>query len=208
MKKVLYAVLILFLLSFSAYAAGEASDLSIYTDSTNTTTPSNDDICSTTLTGEEKRLYDLIMEYRKSQGLPPIPISPSLTFVAQTHARDLFNHPPSANCNGHSWSTYGNWSSCCYTPDHAKARCMWDKPRELTDYTGSGFEIAVGGSGYNETITPEMALSVWKKSPGHNAVIINSGTWKKSEWKAIGIGLYGSRGVVWFGKVTDACQGK
>ena len=44
------------------------------------------------LTQEEKRLYDLIMAYRKEQGLPPIPLSAKLTRVAQTHARDLATH--------------------------------------------------------------------------------------------------------------------
>ena len=44
------------------------------------------------LTAEEKKLYDLIMEYRKSKKLPPIPLSTKLTLVAQTHARDLADH--------------------------------------------------------------------------------------------------------------------
>jgi uncharacterized protein YkwD len=41
------------------------------------------------LTREEKKLYDMIMEYRKSKGLSPIPLSGKLTLVAQTHAKDL-----------------------------------------------------------------------------------------------------------------------
>ena len=63
------------------------------------------------LTQEEKRLYDLIMAYRKEQGLPPIPLSAKLTRVAQTHARDLATHytfDPSNKCNPHSWSSKGN----------------------------------------------------------------------------------------------------
>ena len=37
------------------------------------------------LTGEEKKLYNLIMEYRKDNKLKKIPISSSLTLVAQIH---------------------------------------------------------------------------------------------------------------------------
>ena len=51
--------------------------------------------------------------------------------------------PP--ECNLHSWSDKGPWSACCYTPDHAQAQCMWDKPSELTNYPGNGYEISAAG---------------------------------------------------------------
>ena len=95
------------------------------------------------LTDEEKKLYDLIMEYRNENGLPDIPFSKSLTYVAQTHVKDLYNNRPNnGNCNLHSWSSNGNWTPCCYTPDHAQAKCMWSKPSEMTSYKGYGYEIA------------------------------------------------------------------
>ena len=59
------------------------------------------------LTKEEKKLYDLIMEYRRSKNLEPIPLSESLTLVAQTHAKDLsenYKFDPGNRCNPHSWS--------------------------------------------------------------------------------------------------------
>src|SRR5688572_10796475 len=96
------------------------------------------------LSPEEKKLYDLIMEYRKSKNLPPIPLSQKLTLVAQTHAKDLAEHhefDPKGKCNPHSWSDKGNWTSCCYTNDHKVASCMWTKPQEIADYSGSGYEI-------------------------------------------------------------------
>lgn len=47
------------------------------------------------LSAEEKKLYDLMMAYRKSKGLESIPLSAKLTQVAQTHAKDLAeNHDP------------------------------------------------------------------------------------------------------------------
>jgi uncharacterized protein YkwD len=155
---------------------------------------------SQNLTNAEKELYNLVMQYRSEKGLPAIPISRSLTFVAQTHVKDLTNNQPvQGNCNLHSWSSNGNWTACCYTPDHAEAECMWSKPSELTAYQGNGYEISYYSSGM---VTPLGALNGWKSSPGHNAVMINSGIWD-SEWNAIGIGIYGNYAVIWFGNELD-----
>jgi hypothetical protein len=102
---------------------------------------------SQTLSTEEKKLYDILMQYRKEKGLPAIPLSPSLTTVAQAHVKDLVNNKPdNENCNAHSWSAKGKWSPCCYTPNHAESKCMWSKPKELTTYTGNGYEIACGSN--------------------------------------------------------------
>ena len=150
------------------------------------------------MSSEEIKLYKLLMEYRKEKGLPTIPISNSLNFVAQTHVKDLHeNFIYSNSCNMHSWSDKGNWTACCYTSDHAQAKCMWTKPMELTSYKGYGYEIAhIGGT------TAESALNGWKNSSAHNAVIINEGLWQ-SKWNAIGIGMYKSYSVVWFGRELD-----
>ncbi len=155
------------------------------------------------LSAEEKKLYDLINQYRKTKKLKAIPLSAKLTKTAQAHVRDLnsnYVYEENPPCNPHSWSDKGNWSSCCYTPDHKQAQCMWDKPKEIAGYQSAGYEIAYYTSG--EASATE-GLEGWKKSPGHNPVIINLGTWEKVEWKAIGIGLNGNYGVVWFGELTD-----
>lgn len=157
------------------------------------------------LISEEKLLYDIIMKYRKEQGLPSIPLSASLTIVAQTHVKDLADHKPDlGDCNAHSWSSNGSWTACCYTPDHAQAKFMWSKPRELTSYQGKGYEIACGSNDCcsDFIMTSNYALESWKKSAGHNAVIINQGMWNDS-WNAIGIGLYKGFSVVWFGHERD-----
>ena len=154
------------------------------------------------LSNQEQELYNLIMEYRAQKKLPPIPLSKSLTFVAQTHAKDLGdNRPDVKKCNMHSWSKKGNWTSCCYTSDHKKAECMWNKPSELTSYKGAGFEISFGN--FMESTTPIEALNGWKSSSGHNSVIINKGGWKNFEWKAIGIGIYKGYALIWFGAEED-----
>lgn len=155
------------------------------------------------LSDEEQELYELIIEYRKSKGLGPISLSPKLTVVAQTHARDLaenYTFDVKNKCNPHSWSPKGKWSACCYTNDHKQAKCMWDKPREIAGYESNGYEIAY----YNSAgATAAESLGSWKLSPGHNPVIINEGTWAQVEWKAIGIGIFGNYSVVWFGDLED-----
>ena len=160
------------------------------------------------LTPEEYRLYTLISDYRKENKLPEVKLSASLTFVAHEHCRDLFvNQPDTAKgCNAHSWSGRGKWGACCYTPDQKNAKCMWEKPRELTNYTGDGFEIACGSSDTlfrDFVMTPEYALQSWEKSIPHNNVILNRGIWKAASWNAIGIGIFKGFAVVWFGLSPD-----
>ncbi len=162
--------------------------------------PEEEGVC---LSAEEKKLYDIIMAYRKSKKLKPIPYSAKLSNVAQTHVRDLsenYDYENRGDCNPHSWSDKGTWSSCCYTADHSKAACMWDKPKEIAGYDGAGYEIAYFSSG---GATASEGLEGWKKSAGHNPLLINSGTWSKLEWKSIGVGIYGQYGVVWFGEGED-----
>ena len=45
--------------------------------------------CETSLSDKEQQLYTLVMEYRKSKGLPDIPVSPSLSFFSKIYVRDL-----------------------------------------------------------------------------------------------------------------------
>lgn len=153
------------------------------------------------LSNEEQDLYDIIMAYREIHQLPSIPLSEALTIVAKTHVKDLMvNHPNQGICNLHSWSDKGNWSPCCYTSDHSKVKCVVNKPRELTSYNSNGYEIAFWSS---STVNASGALNAWKKSKGHNAVIINRDNWHNYNWKAIGIAISGNYAVVWFGSALE-----
>jgi uncharacterized protein YkwD len=148
---------------------------------------------------EEQKLYNTINEYRRQHKLAAIPLSKSLTYVAQQHVHDLAaNHPDKLPCNSHSWSNKGSWKGCCYTEDHANASCMWKKPAELTSYKSNGYEIACKG-----TFGAEEILKSWKESRGHNSVILNQATWKKIKWNAVGVGIYEEHAVVWFGEMED-----
>jgi hypothetical protein len=157
------------------------------------------------LTTDEATLAQLVNDYRQANNLEPIPVTASLTAVAQWHVWDLdVNHPHGGDCNMHSWSDGVLWTPVCYTSDHAQASGMWDKPREITGnaYTGNGFEIAYWSSG---TATPAGALSGWQGSPGHNDVILNNGIWQNLDpWPAMGVGMRDGYAVIWFGDLTDS----
>lgn len=149
----------------------------------------------------EQALIAEIHSYRRSRGLSRIPVSPALNKVAQIHVRDLAQHAPhdENGCNLHSWSEDGEWTPCCYTPDHAQASCMWRKPQEITSYAANGYEIAASGA-----TTAKDALSQWQSSPGHNAVLVNRGTWSSVKWEAMGVGMFEKYAVVWFGERPDS----
>ena len=152
------------------------------------------------LSTEEQNLYDLILEYRSDKGLAVIPLSKSLTKVAQLHSRDLaVNRPDQGDCNAHSWSNKGEWTSCCYTSDHAKASCMWDKPKELSSYDHPGYEISCVGS---IPMSAVNALKTWKSSKSHNDVIVNLDIWDQ-DWLAIGVGMHQGYATVWFGHFQE-----
>jgi hypothetical protein len=170
----------------------------------NTTEPKSE----TCLSQKELDLYNAINDYRRSKGLANIPLSSSLTYVAQTHAYDLsYNRPFSSKCNMHSWSDKGKWSSCCYTSDHKQKECMWNKAREMTKYKGDIYEISHGYAQFDkfsgDTVTAFGALDGWKNSSGHNNVILNKDIWASTKWNAIGIGINRDFACVWFGKEID-----
>ncbi len=180
------------------------TDASTTTDTTTTDTATTD----TTDTGgpegctaDALELVDLVNAYRAENGLPAIPASPSLCTVATTHVHDLADNGPHlqpGGCNLHSWSDQGSWSPCCYTPDHAQAQCMWDKPSELSVYPGYGYENAASG-----VSSPAQGLAAWKSSPPHNEVILNLGIWANHPWQALGADVHQGFSVLWFGEQVD-----
>lgn len=154
---------------------------------------------------KEAKLYYIINAYRESQGLQKLSFSKSLTIVARTHVSDSNTYTPEnqrdsrgMQGNLHSWSNHGSWTPLVYTSDHEYAANMWSKPRELTSYTGNGYEISSWSGG---NITPEDALDLWKNSSGHNAVMTTQGNW--SDLKTMGVAIDGKYAHVWFGSAAD-----
>ena len=149
----------------------------------------------------EVELYNLINEYRKLYNLPPIPLSMSLSYVAKTHARDLFfNRPDQGSCNFHSWSDKGKWKPFCYPKDEKKNFSVWDKPKEITPYKSKGYEIVYWE---NNPVTIDSILPFWKSIDYFNSFLIYTGKWQGKTWLAIGIGIYENYASVWFGETPD-----
>jgi len=149
----------------------------------------------------EWKLFKMINEYRRQYDLPAIPLSRSLSFVANTHVKDLFfNHPDQEPCNFHSWSDKGPWKPFCYPGDETKKNSVWDKPMELTQYPGKGFEIVYWE---NNSAIIDSVISFWRSFDYFNSFLMNTGRWQGKQWNAIGIGICENYAAVWFGELTD-----
>lgn len=147
------------------------------------------------LEAEEQQLYNLINQYRAQNGLPAIPLSRALTLVANRHVVDLQENIGTL--------THG-WSDAPYDANNPNTYPnMWEAPQRFnTGYPGNGYENAFGGSG-GYVATAQDAFNSWINSPLHNAVILNQGTWQSKSWDALGVGLYGGYGALWFGDEPD-----
>jgi uncharacterized protein YkwD len=163
------------------------------------------------LSAKEAELLDLINRYRASHGLPAIANSRSLNKVARVHVLDLAKNLPAEgkdhrgeDCNLHSWSDQGSWTPVCYTSDPRSAERMWDKAKEITNYgyTEAAYENAYWTS--QRDVSPARALEGWKKSPKHNALILETGVWEGLGINAIGVGIYKGFAVIWVGNAHDA----
>ena len=161
------------------------------------------------LTEKEAKLYYMINAYRESLGLPKLSFSKSLTEVARAHVRDSNTYTPENQVdsrgiqgNLHSWSGNGSWTPVVYTSDHHYMYDMWSKPREITNYTGNGYEISSWSSGM---ISPERALNLWKNSQGHNSIMTTqiTGDADWSDLKTMGVSIDGHYAHVWFGSDAD-----
>ena len=156
-----------------------------------------DNIC---ISEDEMKLYDLIDDLRKEHDFNKIAISKSLMYVAQQHAKDLYDNRPQdqEGCTLNSWSDAGSWTSCCFTEDFNQVKCMNNKPKELTNYTGVGWELA-----FDNYQNPQQTIDAWIKNGVHREILINKGGFDKNVWAATGIAIYKGYAVVWFGEDFD-----
>jgi len=150
---------------------------------------------------QEKRLYLLINNYRIKNDLPEIQLSKSLSFVAKTHVKDLYdNRPDTSICNLNSWSDKGRWTACCHSPYLPKPECILNKPRELTTYQHDAHELAF----WEMTDThPDSVFGFWTDTEETRNFLINEGKWKKHKWVALGVGLYHGYASIWLGEARD-----
>ena len=148
------------------------------------------------------KLYRIINHHRQDHGLPPIPLSKSLCYVAALHAKDLFlHHPDKGGCNSYSWSDKSAlWKPFCYPRDENKKISVWDKPRELTKYPAKAYELVYWE---NNPLVTDTIIMVWKTEDFCNSFFMNSGKWQGKVWNAIGIAVFENYVCAWFGEVAD-----
>lgn len=150
---------------------------------------------------QEYRLYSLINDYRNQLALNTIPLSRSLSFVAQTHAKDLnANFSTTDHCNMHSWSDKGTWMPFCFPADQNRKNDIKDKAKELTSYPGKAWEITYWG---NSDADLGSILEFWNNIPYASNMIGNTEEWSKKDWKSMGVGIDGGYVLVWFGIEAD-----
>ncbi|KAF0215252.1 MAG: Allergen V5/Tpx-1 family [Geobacteraceae bacterium] len=163
------------------------------------------------LTDDEAELARLVNKLRNDNGLPAIRVTGSLYKVAKWHVIDLVTAPHKDKTDGrglpcdlHRWSEKGEgrggWKPVCYTADHKYAKAMWDKPREITDYMGDGYEIVYWTSA---PLSPSMVISFWENRKFEKDLILEHNAWKNSKWNVMGVGIYGNYAAVWFGGKPD-----
>jgi hypothetical protein len=142
-------------------------------------------------------LESLINNYRKSNGLPALPLSSSLAKVAKAHVKDVAIYHPENKCskgNEHSWSSNGQWKGGCYEPKNSSTfKIMWLKPKEIAD--DNNFMVM---RFFMEVQPLRKMLNGWKTSSGHNDVILNKGVWSGYKWTGMAAANYGAYWVVWF----------
>lgn len=163
----------------------------------------------TCLSAEEEALAREVNAFREENGRPPIPLSRSLTLVAQWHAADLAvtgdlrgTDERGMPCGLHSWSDRGSWTPVCYTDDHLRAEAMWDKPRELTGnrYFADGYELVYEAEG---PILPAGVVEAWTEPAEGRDLLLSRGVWEGGDWRALGVGIAGRYAVVWLGDLPD-----
>jgi hypothetical protein len=153
------------------------------------------------ISSEEFKLYNLVNEYRKSQKLPVIQLSKSLSYVAKVHIKDLImNKPDTANCSFHSWSDKGAWKACCFRKENKDKYCVLTKPKELTNYPGIAHEIIFWES---REASAEKAIKQWKETAVARFMLTNFKEWEKCSWNAMGVGVEAGFAVLWLGEEPD-----
>lgn len=209
-KKMVLSLVLFALMSFGVIEISSADSFPDNTIKTIIGKVLNESDVFSHLSEKEMELFRLINEHRERQGLPTIANSRSLNKVARIHAIDLAENSPTASqdsrglaCSLHSWSDKGLWKKVCYTNDHVHAEEMWDKPREITNFTyaGDGYENAYSTEG--QEISPARVLEAWKARPSHIAIIDESGVWQGGNFHALGVGIYKNHAVIWVGSMVD-----
>ena len=84
------------------------------------------------------------------------------------------------------YTLFGRFNNGIFAWENYKSFIMSDK----------GYE---NWAWYSRAMTTTKALSQWKRSPGHNTLMINAGQWGRIQWRGVGASILGGHAVLWFG---------
>ena len=147
----------------------------------------------------ETELFRLINEYRKQNNLPEVPESKTMYLIANRHLMDI---------NLNLKKLTHSWSDCEFDNNNSQTwKCIFDAPKKFDPaFSGYGYENVYFNS--KAKFTPAEALEGWKKSPLHNAAILNKDSFKATPWIAGGVAIDGQYAAVWFISTNADASGR
>jgi sRNA-binding regulator protein Hfq len=150
---------------------------------------------------DEQLLFDKINLIRDDYGKPELDFSISLSYLAEVHVEDLLlNNPDTSICNLSSWSDKGEWTPCCYNSYVVNQDCMWDKPKEITNFTYRGYELAAY---FEDGFNVDSVINLWSGSKPVLDMILTEGNFKKKKWICMGVAFNDHYVSVWFAQRAD-----
>lgn len=160
-----------------------------------------EDFC---MSNDELVLFDMINQIRTDYDKNEIQLSASLSYVAEVHVTDLeTNQPDTSICNSSSWSDKGTWTPCCYNSYVYNPDCMWDKPKELTNYRYRGYELVTF---FEEGFNNDSIIDLWSDSKEVLDMLLTRGNYEKKKWICGGVSIGKNYVSLWFGQRRDSQQ--
>ncbi len=153
------------------------------------------------ISAEDNKLYESINLFLIENGQKELSLSKSLSYVANLHITDLIqNHPDTSICNLSSWSNNGNWTSCCYQKYVPNQDCMWDKPKELTNFKYRGYELALF---FEEEFNSDTVMQLLLSSNAVIDMLLTKGYYSKKKWVCMGLAINKEYASIWFAQRAD-----
>lgn len=153
------------------------------------------------ISNTENQLFNSINQLLIENGGKELSLSKSLSYVAKLHINDLSeNHPDTSICNLSSWSDKGDWTACCYNSYVPNSECMWNKPKELTNFRYRGYEMALY---FEEEYNSDSIMQLLYSSKKALAMLLTKDDYSSKKWICMGIGINENYTSIWLAQRAD-----